>query len=343
MLEFENVSKSFWTGSQRKVILDRVSFRVELGNSIGILAPNGTGKTTLINMMAGLEKPDEGDIRRSCNISFPLGFMGGVVGKVSAMENSRFIARLYGLDPDYVESFCRWLCGLGEYFDQPLGDTSKGEREIDAQTWSCTEYVGKTMNKSDTIFGVNFIDGRIKGYPNFDMKTRTNKKMYHRLVRGNDEYGKNQFVNNQDGTISDLSTGLMWQIADDGKTRNWKDSLAYSQNLDLAEHTDWRLPNAKELQSIIDYSRSPQTTNSPAISEAFKLTSFIDSLEKENDTKQWEARYNPDNQYMVNTEHNGVKNIYHCYLFNNRYYKNRNTFISEEFITNADRTNETIQ
>jgi capsular polysaccharide transport system ATP-binding protein len=128
MLEFENVSKSFWTGTQRKVILDRVSFRVELGNSMGILAPNGTGKTTLINMMAGLEKPDEGEIRRSCNISFPLGFMGGVIGKVSAMENSRYIARLYGLDPDYIEGFCRWLCGLGEYFDQPLGTYSAGMR-----------------------------------------------------------------------------------------------------------------------------------------------------------------------------------------------------------------------
>lgn len=128
MLEFENVSKSFWTGTQHKVILDRVTFKVELGCSLGILAPNGTGKTTVINMMAGLEKPDEGEIRRSCNISFPLGFMGGVVSKVSAMENCRYIARLYGLDPDYVESFCRWLCNLGEYFDQPLGTYSAGMR-----------------------------------------------------------------------------------------------------------------------------------------------------------------------------------------------------------------------
>jgi capsular polysaccharide transport system ATP-binding protein len=128
MLAFENVSKSFWTGTQHKVILDDVSFKVDLGNSLGILAPNGTGKTTLINMMAGLEKPDEGEIRRGCNISFPLGFMGGVVSKVSAMENARYIARLYGLDPDYVESFCSWLCNLGEYFDQPLGTYSAGMR-----------------------------------------------------------------------------------------------------------------------------------------------------------------------------------------------------------------------
>jgi len=128
MLEFVNVSKSFWTGTQRKVILDRASFRVELGNSLGILAPNGTGKTTLINMMAGLEKPDEGQIHRMCNISFPLGFMGGVVSKHSARENSRYIARLYGLDPDYVESFCRWLTSIDEYFEMPLGAYSSGMR-----------------------------------------------------------------------------------------------------------------------------------------------------------------------------------------------------------------------
>lgn len=128
MLAFESVSKSFWTGKQHKVILDKVSFTVELGTSLGVLAPNGTGKTTLINMMAGLEKPDEGEIRRACKISFPLGFMGGVINKISAVENSRYIARLYGLDPDYVESFCRWLCDLDEYFDQPLGTYSAGMR-----------------------------------------------------------------------------------------------------------------------------------------------------------------------------------------------------------------------
>ena len=128
MLEFENVSKSFWTGSQRKVILDRVSFRVELGRSLGILAPNGTGKTTLIKMMAGLEKPDEGEIRRGCRISFPLGFMGGVVNRHTGTENSRYIARLYGLDPDYVEAFCRWLTNIEEYFDMPVGTYSAGMR-----------------------------------------------------------------------------------------------------------------------------------------------------------------------------------------------------------------------
>jgi len=126
MIAFENVSKSFWAGRQHKVILHRASFQVDLGRSLGILAPNGAGKTTIINMMAGLEKPDEGSIRRTCRVSFPLGFMGGVNGKLSARENARYIARLYGLDPDYVESFCRWLCGLGSYFDMPFATYSSG-------------------------------------------------------------------------------------------------------------------------------------------------------------------------------------------------------------------------
>ena len=128
MLEFRNVSKSFWTGVQRKVILDRASFRVERGQSLGILAPNGTGKTTLVKMMAGLEKPDEGEIIRAGRISFPLGFMGGLISKHSGRENSRYIARLYSLDPDYVEAFCRWLCDIDEYWDMPVGTYSSGMR-----------------------------------------------------------------------------------------------------------------------------------------------------------------------------------------------------------------------
>lgn len=128
MIEFVNVSKSFWTGIQRKVILDQVSFRVEQGTSLGILAPNGTGKTTLVNMMAGFEKADEGSIIREGRISFPLGFVGGVVPKHTARENCRFVAKLYGLDPDYVEAYCRWVCGLEEYFEQPLSTYSSGMR-----------------------------------------------------------------------------------------------------------------------------------------------------------------------------------------------------------------------
>ncbi len=162
------------------------------------------------------------------------------------------------------------------YFTQPFGDTSNGQRLIDAQTWSGTEYVGTTMNGDATVFGVNFIDGRIKGYPKYEPGTQQERKAYFRLVRGNTEYGKNNFIDNGDGTISDLATGLMWQQADEGLTLDWHDALEYAENLELAGYSDWRLPNAKELQSIVDYTRSPQTTASPAIDPLFFTTEITD-------------------------------------------------------------------
>lgn len=162
------------------------------------------------------------------------------------------------------------------YFKQALGDVSKGEREIDAQTWSSTIYVGKTMNNDETVFGVNFIDGRIKGYPRYNPRGGAANTMYFRLVRGNSSYGTNQFVDNGDGTISDFATGLMWQKTDSAKGLDWQGALSYAENLSLSAYDDWRLPNAKELQSIIDYSRAPSVTQSAAIDPVFSISSYID-------------------------------------------------------------------
>ncbi len=162
------------------------------------------------------------------------------------------------------------------YFDHPLGDTNAGEREIDAQTWGATKYVGLTMNKDSTIFGVNFIDGRIKGYPQYHPMTKSANKMYTRMVRNNSAYGTNSFVDNGDGTVTDLATGLMWQTADDGTPRDWEEALSYCENLSLAGHDDWHLPTIKELQSLVDYTRSPQTTASPAIDPIFSCTEISD-------------------------------------------------------------------
>jgi hypothetical protein len=128
-------------------------------------------------------------------------------------------------------------------FDQPIGDP----RPIDAQTWSSNEYVGTTMNADATVFGVNFLDGRIKGYPKFKPGTggQTPNEMYFLMVRGVATYGINDFIDNSDETITDRATGLMWQQADDGKSRDWEEALEYAEKLELAGHTDWRLPSSK--------------------------------------------------------------------------------------------------
>ncbi|MBW8191930.1 DUF1566 domain-containing protein [Neiella marina] len=74
-----------------------------------------------------------------------------------------------------------------------------------------------------------------------------------RCVQG-DEYGVNQFVDNHDGTVTDLATGLMWMKQDSGQALDWQQALDYAEDLMVAGYTDWKLPNIKELQSIVDYS-----------------------------------------------------------------------------------------
>jgi hypothetical protein len=73
------------------------------------------------------------------------------------------------------------------------------------------------------------------------------------LARGPLVWG--EYRDNGDGTVSDNVTGLMWQRADDGELRNWEAALAYCEGLELAGHDDWRLPNVRELESIVDRSR----------------------------------------------------------------------------------------
>ncbi len=161
------------------------------------------------------------------------------------------------------------------YFDFAYGDESRGVRIIDCQDWSATPYVGKTMGGNATVFGVNFANGRIKGYPKAFPGGRETL-LYARYVRGNPAYGRNDFHDNGDGTITDRATGLMWQKADSGKGMDWGQALACAANFKLAGHSDWRLPNAKELQSIVDYTRAPAVTQSPAISPLFQVTKLSD-------------------------------------------------------------------
>jgi Protein of unknown function (DUF1566) len=168
------------------------------------------------------------------------------------------------------------------YFGFAYGDESKGERGIDCQDWSATPYLGTTMGGNATVFGVNFADGRIKGYPR-DQGPRGVARMYIRYVRDNPDYGKNDFTDNGDDTITDRATGLMWSKADSAQGMDWKAALAWVQARNQENylgHNDWRLPNAKELQSIVDYTRAPEAPDAshrgPAIDPLFHTTRLAD-------------------------------------------------------------------
>jgi hypothetical protein len=161
-----------------------------------------------------------------------------------------------------------------DVFDFEYGDATGQPRFIDAQYVSSTEYVGTTMGGDFTVFGVNFADGRIKGYP--AVRPDGSTKTFHvRYVRGTSSYGVNDFHDEGDGTITDRATGLTWSKGDSGFGMDWEDALAWvaARNGEhYLGHDDWRLPNAKELQSLVDYTRAPDVSGSAAIDPLFETT-----------------------------------------------------------------------
>lgn len=248
---------------------------------------NGDG--TVTDMITGLmwqKSPDtdgDGDIDADDKLTYEEAMAGASNFDLGAYDDWRLptIKEQYslilfsGVDPSgYEGSTTEGLIPFinTEYFDFAYGDTDAGERIIDAQYASSTKYVDLTMSGDETLFGVNFADGRIKGYGMQMPFGPGDKTFFVTYVRGNEAYGQNEFQDNGDETVSDLATGLMWMKADNGNGLNWEEALAYAEGLELAGYSDWRLPDVKELQSIVDYSRSPATSNSPAIDPVFNCT-----------------------------------------------------------------------
>ncbi|WP_372773794.1 DUF1566 domain-containing protein [Mangrovibacterium sp.] len=158
------------------------------------------------------------------------------------------------------------------YFTLASGKVSKNE-----QFWSSNYYVGVTVEGgSNAAFGVNHVTGHIKAYSAKSSGPVGGK--YVRAVRG-DDYGVNDYTNNGDRTITDNASGLMWAQDDSGEGMDWQDALAYAEGSEYAGYTDWRLPNVKELQGIVDYGYSPSATDAskvgPAINPLFNCTPIV--------------------------------------------------------------------
>ena len=142
------------------------------------------------------------------------------------------------------------------YIDSTYFSLVSAEETKQQQYWSSNFYnVGTTHGGMDSAFGVNHGTGHIKAYPDGSDGAPMAEK-YVRVVRGQG-YGANDFVDNGDGTITDYATELMWMRGDSSSGLNWEDALAWAEQKNAENYlgySDWRLPNIKELQSIVDYS-----------------------------------------------------------------------------------------
>ncbi len=159
--------------------------------------------------------------------------------------------------------------------------------------WSSTSYIGL----AGAAWGMDFdslydYDGKFSDH-------------YVRAVRGGQPRASDHLIINRDGTVTDTDTGLMWQQQPDHNRHTWEDALDYCENATLAGYTDWRLPTFKELNSIVDLTRSD-----PAIYPVFigtNYASYWSSTSNTNSTgNAWfigifnGGDYNDDKSYEYN-------------------------------------------
>jgi hypothetical protein len=130
-----------------------------------------------------------------------------------------------------------------------------------AEYWWTNTY---ELNSTTKVWCTN-AGGGIGNHPKSETISAGGIKRFHvRAVRDISlpTYLANHFTDNGDGTIIDNSTELVWQKTPNTQTQNWENALVYAENLALANVSDWRLPNIKELQSLNDESRTNPSINS---------------------------------------------------------------------------------
>lgn len=126
MIQLQDTSKTFVLEGVRKTVLHTTNLTLPSGKSIGLIGRNGAGKTTLLRMISGTIPPTSGRIRVTGSMSWPVGFAGSFHSDLSGAQNTRYVARLYGVDSEELVAFTQDFAELGNHFHLPCRTYSSG-------------------------------------------------------------------------------------------------------------------------------------------------------------------------------------------------------------------------
>ncbi|MFV0492252.1 MAG: ABC transporter ATP-binding protein [Pseudorhodobacter sp.] len=126
MIRLEHVSKTFYRRGLARHVARDVSATFPRGRMIGLLGRNGAGKSTLLRLISGALEPDSGRITVQGTLSWPVGFSGSFHRDLTGAQNTRFLARVYGVDTDELLDFVADFSELGKQFHQPIHTYSSG-------------------------------------------------------------------------------------------------------------------------------------------------------------------------------------------------------------------------
>jgi len=126
MIELRDLTKGFYVRGEWTPILDRLNITLPTGKSLALLGGNGAGKSTLLSLIAGTLRPDGGEIISDGTISWPVGQGGSFHKDLTGAQNTRFLARIYGVDSDELADFVEDFAEIGKHFHMPIRTYSSG-------------------------------------------------------------------------------------------------------------------------------------------------------------------------------------------------------------------------
>jgi hypothetical protein len=249
----------------------------ESATSYSMVQDNVTGliwemKTSRNNTMNYSDPHDADNTYTWCDTNTATN--GGNQGFCTINDTEDFINQLntasFGGHADWRLPTMKELLSLVDYIHSvPTIDPVFASTTQSNNYWSSTTYAAFTS----AAWSVSFLDGADTGAFKINFS-------FVRAVRGGQTPVTNRFVDNGD-TVTDTVTCLQWQKATMDTNGiagpdlyNWQQALAASENLSLAGHSDWRLPDIMEMKPLVDFSRYYPPV--PAIAPVFESTTRSD-------------------------------------------------------------------
>lgn len=218
MIRLDNIWKSYYESGHRTVCAMDISATFPDGVSVALLGRNGSGKSTLLRMIAGTQQPDHGRITISGSVSWPVGFGGSFHNELSGAQNTRFIARAYGVDTDELMAFVGDFADLGPQFHHPIRTYSSGMRSRLA--------FGVSMGiKFDT-----YLVDEVTSVGDTDFKLKSKKVFADRMKTSS-------------AIVVSHSKAMLRSMCDAGGVLENGQFIYYDDVLDAIAHHEWNMEN----------------------------------------------------------------------------------------------------